>query len=402
MIDDYKKILLSSIPNFDNDTTDTRDGLYFKSTILTNDPIFINIKKDNYNHLHDLELINENKTNPVIKDIGKPVTLEMGCCERIPIRIDTWEPDIGLHQYLTAILGNNRGLLDLWIKKENCDTIIIPKELQPIKKLLQRITEFELNSNPDFAKWNMWLLLDIKNVDQGFTQRNAGFHYDGLNISGKYKNRPLVSIYIWYNILGTVFYTGTTSLPNNLNVTKYNMSSFAQRQIKHQDNLVIFPNYSIIKTDGASVHSCQVSMNKNINDRIFIRICFTPPGMIFNRLGNTVNPCLSYPETFKWYQISEPSVKLLNCTLFSCAREFKNMWDVACIGHPSFAMAITGRKSSQFQLIHKLKKSRNILFIKEIVLLYNKEIDIYERNNLHMMKNISEWRKEILIRNIMI
>ncbi len=392
----YKKLLYFGIPNYEQTTLDTKDGLHFKKSNIESKICKIKTTINNTYDSYDKykQIINNNKDNPVIADIGKNVSLNMGCTPRIPIAIDTWQINNDhMHNYLTDLLGKNKGILDMWIKQPCSNEIIIPQELNVLMPILIKTAEFEKSSNCDFTNWNMWLLVDTRSIDDGFTQRNTGYHYDGLNISGKYINSPLVSIYVWHNTLPTLFYTGKTFFPDNFDCEKYNVSSYCQKQIKNKDHVISFCNYTIIKTDGASVHSANYS-NRNITNRIFIRVCFTPTNMLFNRLGNTVNNTLDYPENFKWQQISDPSVRLLNCMDFSHPYEFKNMWDVACIGHPSYSISYVGQKSHQYHLITKLKLTKGYHFVKKIIRLYNKEI----KNNSHS-KNIIAiliWRKEVL------
>jgi hypothetical protein len=80
-------------------------------------------------------------------------------------------------------IGENTGVMDMWIKKCYSDSIVISKELECIKDILIEAYNFESYVNPDIKSWNMWLLIDIRPVKKYHSQRNCGYHFDGLAIS---------------------------------------------------------------------------------------------------------------------------------------------------------------------------------------------------------------------------
>ena len=110
----------------------------------------------------------------------------MGQEKRVPIPFgEIQQPTI--HQELQATL-QGKGVMDMWIKQEGSDKIILPVELQPIQPIIEEISKAEQHVNPQYKDWNMWLLVDTRPTKAGHTQRNAGYHYDGLNLGGKYKS----------------------------------------------------------------------------------------------------------------------------------------------------------------------------------------------------------------------
>ncbi len=314
----------------------------------------------------------------VIRDIGKKVTLEMGQDGRTPIIIDNIPSPSNLHSTLVSNLGQGYGIMDMWCKQEGCTEIVVPVELECITSILSSASEFERRTNPDWLNWNMWLLVDTRPIIPGHTQRNSGFHYDGLNLGGKYANTPLVSIYAWTNCLATTFYNKPIMFPKDVKPTD-NVSVLAQRQCKDPSNLVFHPPESLIKFDGATLHSGAYS-HTHISDRVFIRICFTAPGIWFDRLGNTINPYLK--PFWKWRQVLDPSILFKNTTEFANPQEFKNLWDIACLGHHAFGMMYSGRQSHEFGLV-KAIRFKGLNFFKQVIQLY--KVELYN-NHCHHQK----------------
>lgn len=311
-------------------------------------------------------------TSPVLRDIGKIVTAKMGQTPRAPVTIGHYE-NPRLHSTLARNLGT--GIMDMWCKQEDSTTIVLPKKLEAIIPLLKPMVQFEANTNPNFHTWNMWLLVDTRPVLAGHTQRNAGYHYDGLNLGGKYAGTPLVSIYAWCNRLPTLFYTGGITFPSDFDGTRDNASILAQKQIKDPRKILIPSVNSIIKFDGATPHA-GANAEYNIPDRVFVRVCFTPPSVWFDREGNTKNPCLQYPKLFQWRRVPDPSVWLRNTVDFTSPGEFKNLWDIACLGHHAFATMYEGKNAHEYQLMQQLRKMKGPEFVKEVMKLYNtSEVD---------------------------
>lgn len=356
-------------------------GLDFCDIKFTDDPP-INIKDDKcFDHasrIKYIDIINKNKENNIIKDVNKKVSIDMAFTSRTPIQFDEYI-DETLHKKLNKNL-DGVGVIDMWIKQQNSDNIVLPNELKSIKDIIKKIYNFENLLNRDIVNWNMWLLVDCRPVTRGCTQRNAGFHYDGLNLSGKYAGTNIVSIYGWTNKLSTKFYTGV--LPkaqelNHYNNKIINMSSYGQ--MKLDKNFIFKPKLnSLIKFDGATLHSGNIAKNDIVN-RVFIRVCFTPSNVWFDRIGNTINPHLKYPDSFKWRKVNDPSTRLINPLFYKNEREFKNVWDVACLGHHAFCTMYEGKNSYEYQLIKSLRSSKGIMFLNNIKKLYDRE-------NTHLSK----------------
>ena len=315
----------------------------------------------------------EHRANPVLTQINQPVNLQMGQQRRWPILLNQIELP-NLHEDLVRTL-DNRGVMDMWIKIEGSNELVLPIELRVLKPILSEIFKAERFLNKEFRDWNGWLLVDTRRVTAGHTQRNAGFHYDGLNLGGKYRGTKLVSIYGWFNKLPTLFLTETVKFPHNFDGTKDNASIFPQRQLKNPNDIVAVPINTIVKFDGACAHAGSVA-EESIEGRVFIRVCFTPPGVLFDRKGNTHNPapCFDYSDVRWERNVPDPAVQWRNCVEFRNPQEFKNMWDVACHGHSAFAIETEGVKSHEYQLMKKIREARDPRFLKKVFKLYDQDI----------------------------
>lgn len=328
-------------------------------------------------------ILNKNKNNPIITNIGKPTSFQMAREAKVPIELAHIEPN-NLSEI--NVIGKTSGILDMWIKKSGTNSIVIPKELVVLQDIILEAYNFEAFTNKDIFDWNMWLLVDIRPIKRFHTQRNSGFHYDGMALCGKYQNCPVTSIYSWTNKLPTQFYIGSTTFPESFK-NYHNANIFAQKQVKENHQILTTKPFYVNKFDATTIHT-GVEACEDIDDRVFVRICFTAPHVLFDRKGNTINPCLSY-DNFNWRVVKDPIVTFKTLVCFDNPNEFKNLWDVACQGHPAFSCQYEGLTSFEYRLIKKLKQNYPISFVKAVSRLYDKEI-----NSGNILSNI---RKELLI-----
>lgn len=327
--------------------------------------------------------------NPILTEIGQPVSISMAHKQRIPIILSQIEIP-NLHQTLNKELGN-RGIMDMLIKLEGSSNIVLPIELISLEPIIKNIAKAEQYLNPQYIDWNMWLLLDSRPISTGRTQRNGGYHYDGLNLGGKYKGSPLVSIYGWCNKLPTQFYIGKVEFPPDFDGTRDNASILAQRQIKRPEHIIMVPLNTIVRFDGASPHSGSVSAEA-ISDRIFIRVCFTAPGVLFDRFGNTHNPAFDYKDP-RWERVCpDPAIQFKNTVIFRHPQEFKNMWDIACHEHSAFAIQNNGSQSHEYALIQQLRYHNGPRFLSDIIKLYDEEIAHRPSDVVRMKRDLLKLR----------
>ena len=276
-------------------------GLSFNKPKLSENHTQINIKNQKGNVLYQ-QICESNAENPILQDIGKPVTISMAKTKKCPIPIKHIEVD-NIHEELSQEIGSETGVMDMWIKQSKSDTIIIPNELKCVTPIIEEMYRFESFVNKDVNEWNMWLLIDIRSTRKNHTQRNDGWHYDGLKIGGYHKGARITSIYAWSNKLSSRFFTGDIEFPKDFH-PDCNVNFIAQKQVKRDEDFFDTELNTVYRFDGATVHT-GLRAGTNISDRVFIRVCFTPPDVLFNRLGNTINPCITYPygDVYKILQL---------------------------------------------------------------------------------------------------
>jgi hypothetical protein len=355
-------------------------GLSFNEPTFNASYETININDIKNNNSYD-QIIQQNENNCIIKNVNKLLDLSMITQNKIPITIDRYF-DQNIHNKLNIEL-KGKGVIDMLLKKENDNRIFVPKELMSIVPIIESVAMFEKQTNPDIFLWNMWILIDIRPIRSHTTQRNAGYHYDGFNLNGRHKNKQNVSIYGWTNKLPTLFYTKGIKIHDlnqyeNPNLINLSMYAHMKADYENFNNVYISEPYDIIKFDGITLHAGN-SAKEDITDRVFMRICFTPPSYWFDRKGNTINPYIAYPNNFTWQRITDPSVKLISPICFASELEFKRAWDVACYGHHAFSICLEGYKSYQYKLITEFQKFGNKRIINHLTKLYDtgKTIDEY-------------------------
>lgn len=365
------------------DTTVEYGCLVFNAPNLDKNK-YITMFPNNYNYSN---IVKKYKDNNVIKHIDKICDIKTCECVKLPISIKKIEKP-NLHSILSKKL-KGKGIIDMLIKEKNSNKTIIPIELESITDIINEACNFENYNNKNYKLWNAFLLIDIRPVLGGHSQRNQGFHYDGLNIGGKYKNMPLVSIYSWCNKLPTSFYNGVIKFPKNFTPLT-NGSIEAHKQVK-KSNIKLGNINVVSKFDGTTLHSGTVS-SQNIEDRVFIRICFTPPNMYFDRIGNTINPHIKYK--YNWRNVEDPSIKFRHNINFNSPTEFKNMWNVACNGHIAFSVSQSGKNSQEYYLINKVR-NKSPKWMNIVYDLYDEEIEFWKTSSIN--KSIAlEIKKRIL------
>ena len=367
-----------------------QNGLSFNNPKLSTKYIQLNPTLTNENIIYYNQINESNYNNNILLDVGKDVILDMAKSKREPIKIQCIHLP-NLHNELVKNIGQETGIMDMWIKPTKSYDIILPIELEPIIPIIDEIYKYESTINKNIYEWNMWLLVDTRTVKKNHPQRNGGYHYDGLSISGNHKGKPITSNISWCNTLPTRFYIGNINFPPNFK-SNYNANIIAQKQIKKQKYILdSYPNI-IYKFDGATVHT-GIDSNDYINDRVFIRVCFTSSDVLFNRIGNTINPALvginsDIYNNFGWKNINHPFIIFKNILNYNNCEEFKNLWDIACLGHPCASIKYMGKKSIEYKLILSIIKTTK-QFINGVCKLYDDE------NTL-----IGEIRKQLLIKKI--
>lgn len=302
----------------------------------------------------------------VVRDVGRRIHFPMLGEPRHPVLVGQF------HLPATARLPS---VVDMHVKAAGSDTIVLPAVFAPLRDLLQSIHAFELAVNPHCRDWHMWLLVDTRPVPAHRCQRNPGFHYDGCALAGRFPNKPVTSIYSWCNALPTLFYVGSVEFPPGFDGARDNASLVLQQQPKAAGSVVQSRANMVYRFDGITPHAGQAPPTR-VDGRVFVRVCFTPAHIPFNRLGNTPNPCLARP--FEWVSRGDPGSTLDRYqptfwgTPDHVAHQFRNLWEVACVGHPAFGTREAGecRKRGttpvQQKLVRWVRAHRGPLFVRRV------------------------------------
>lgn len=310
----------------------------------------------------------EHTTNVILRDVGRRITLDL------VKEVSRSPPQIG--EFVTPF-RTLPCVLDMHIKPSDSDTVVMPADFSCLLPLLQQVYAYERAVNPECLQWHMWLLVDTRPVLPCSTQRNPGFHYDGCALGGLHPHKRVTSIYSWTNTLPTIFYTGPVEFPPNFCGKRDNASLVLQQQPKSTSQIMVSKPNAVYRFDGMTPHAGAYSKTR-IDNRIFVRVCFTPPEIVFNRAGNTHNPYLSaYWNT--WHMRGDPGSTLSHHKLQfwgsteQQARQFSNLWQVACLGHPSFGMqelsecSKQGTHPLQQKMVDWLKTHRGAVFLKKVM-----------------------------------
>lgn len=209
----------------------------------------------------------------------------------------------------------------LWIMdfpiKMPYSQIKIPTEFSQFTDFFRKSIQFERMINPDFEKCYANLCIDQRPVSPNGYQRRPGWHADSFitkNTHLQYKNEffspPMDTVYLAYDRLATEFNKGTFGFTKNVNNHSNDEVLDHFDKMAKSENVITFPNYTILKMDSRCVHRVQMNSTNESIDRTFLKLTFTTD--IFNRLGNDQN----YLFDYNW-PLFQRTVKRNNSSLFN-------------------------------------------------------------------------------------
>lgn len=199
------------------------------------------------------------------------------------------EPII-VEEYYSSTFPKLNNCLDMPIKLSNHETILLPYEYSKSEMLIELIHDalnFEKKINPFWKDYNMYLTFHNKNVLVGETQRNAGWHIDGLQGIMYPEKLKACHSYLFSDILPTEFAIQPFDV-SNLSYKKHNWFNELGKQVL-DENIREYGINKLVAMSAYQVHQSKVT-DKNLNKN-FIRIEFSLKE--FNRLGNTINPLIN-------------------------------------------------------------------------------------------------------------
>jgi len=177
-------------------------------------------------------------------------------------------------------------VLDMPIKMNNSDEIILPSEFQKndkIKEIISEILKYEKDINKNWEDYYIYLTYDKKMIEPHNTHRREGWHIDGLQ-SINYPNKMKVChSYLLSDCLETEFAIQSFDV-SKLEYDKHNWFNELGKQVKSK-NIKTYGHNKLVCMTAYQVHRCNKTEEEKF--RNFIRIEFSLKE--FNRIGNTIN-----------------------------------------------------------------------------------------------------------------
>lgn len=181
-------------------------------------------------------------------------------------------------------------ILDMPIKLAGSNDYKIPNEVTPFINTIQMIVDHEhsILSEQQLLSYHAYLTIDQSEVKVGTMQRKPGAHVDGFQ-GARISPKTLINhSYVVSNGTPTVFYPHSFNF-SHLNEGIHDCFLEMDAQAK-EDKAMLSKPYFIYLMDAYTVHRAEIA-TKNCF-RTFLRISYDVKE--FDRLGNTINPLLSY------------------------------------------------------------------------------------------------------------
>ena len=221
-----------------------------------------------------------NPNNILYKTLFEPFNLEQYLYPRLPV-------DMGVFDIYNKFSVN---VLRLPIKYPNSE-YKIPKEIVSYQELIEKVSIYEMNINPNWNKTFCHITIDNSFVKANTHHRFPGWHGDGLQ-GAKFKQK----IYPEHSyIITTAPATELCLQPffiKHLDDAKYNMFTEFDKQAKQNNVYKTLPNHLYI-FDPYIVHKTP-EIKKDV-DRTFVRITYT-----FSELEHPKNTVNKMFEPYKY------------------------------------------------------------------------------------------------------
>lgn len=214
----------------------------------------------------------------IVKDFGTPWDLKQYEQPRPPLLVTGW--------------GNNwasmglASVLDMCIKMPS-GRVILPQALGRWFSLVQYVASIEARQNAPW--WHfayMYLTVDQYYVPQGQSQRQSGWHVDGIQGPRHLQKMTVCHQYVMCSRQPTEFAVQPFYV-SGVDLRKSNLNHALSRQVLQQSVIQIPPNVLTLM-NAYSVHRSPVAENNTF--RTFVRIEVSHKR--FDRKGNTPNPAL--------------------------------------------------------------------------------------------------------------
>ncbi|OGT36071.1 MAG: hypothetical protein A3F11_05515 [Gammaproteobacteria bacterium RIFCSPHIGHO2_12_FULL_37_14] len=181
-------------------------------------------------------------------------------------------------------------VLDMPIKLAGSNDYKIPDEIHPFIDTIQMIVNHEhsILSEQQLLSYHAYLTIDQSEVKAGTMQRKPGAHVDGFQGARIFPKTLINHSYVVSNGTPTIFY------PHSFDFSYLNEGIhdyFLEMDTQAKDSKAIRTKpYSIYLMDAYTVHRADLATENCF--RTFLRVSYDVK--VFDRLGNTINPLLSY------------------------------------------------------------------------------------------------------------
>ncbi len=176
------------------------------------------------------------------------------------------------------------------IKERGTDSIL------PIPPILTKFVHLCLSwlSHHDFSIRDRWayLTVDTKPVEPGMTQRQPGWHIDGMQGDEvPVKQFPDLT-FIWSDVLPTQYFLSPISM-KGFNGSRHNIHRWAQDAVHGKPEHVIIPDDQFVRLiDPYVIHRGSVNNTTDVMPRIFLRMSLTKTPITSRKM--TLNPDARY------------------------------------------------------------------------------------------------------------
>lgn len=179
----------------------------------------------------------------------------------------------------------------------------LPTNWLNLQNILESLISIEHKHNDHWMDYNTYLTVDVKDVTVGEQQRHGGLHVDGFQGERITEKTKVTRNYVGTTNGGTQFWNQpfVVADPQRFNV-------FEGFDLQREGKPVIASPDCFYFMDAYMVHESGYADHDG--ERVFIRLTYDMK--IFDRLGNTHNPNLSYSwemvERNVWNSVKTPTL----------------------------------------------------------------------------------------------
>lgn len=211
--------------------------------------------------------------------------------------------ELTLDEILSYTKQEHMRILDMPIKFPNSN-YRIPKELEHLTSLIQKIATHEHLMNKKIDDYYCYLTLDRRIVKAGKTTRKEGIHVDGFQGARLGEKLPVDHSYLLSSNHATIFYNQSFKVEKQWDKTCHNYFEGFENQ-KLPGTQVVFPNHTVLLLDAYTLHEAPQVLEDT--ERTFLRLSYTVRE--FDRLGNAHNSMFDY----SWEMFPRDIQKTLIC-----------------------------------------------------------------------------------------